>query len=329
LVALGGVLLLAILVLRLGPGRILELLSALGANFLIVVLLFVGHEIMRVLAVRRCLPAGNRPPLRDLLRIRLLGEAAGTLTRTGPVAAEPARAWLLARQQGLGMPAYAAAIGELMANSLVSAAVNVAVAGWLLLTVAQLGAIRVLAHVLLWGSLTYLSLVVGALVLHVRFVGPLAGVAGRLPLIGRRLRFNPLKLREVDDAIRSVFATRPSSVAVLLLLQLSAQMLLVTEVWWMLGSMGVAVSFGSAFVAEVMSRVAIPVQFVGVTEVAFAVIYRWLGMPAAVGLTASLVKTLRSLTAAGIICWVLPTGTRWIGKLVSRRQRGSAVESGA
>jgi hypothetical protein len=79
---LGGCVLLATLFVRLGPGRILSLLTALGWNFLVVVAIFMAHELMRTLALTRWLPADRRPPVVELLRIRLLGEGAGALTRS-------------------------------------------------------------------------------------------------------------------------------------------------------------------------------------------------------------------------------------------------------
>src|SRR5262249_13072880 len=113
---LGGFVLLATLFIRLGPARILSLLASLRWNFLVLVSPFAAHELVRTLAIRRWLPADTRPSLKELLRIRFIGEAAGALTRTGSVAAEPARAWLLANRGGHGVHGYAAAVGELMAN---------------------------------------------------------------------------------------------------------------------------------------------------------------------------------------------------------------------
>src|SRR5262245_34357707 len=90
----GGVVLLVVLFAQLGPARILSLLLALGANFLVIVAVFGCHECVRALAVGRCLAADQRPRFHRLLRIRFLGEAVGTLTRTGMLGAEPARAWM-------------------------------------------------------------------------------------------------------------------------------------------------------------------------------------------------------------------------------------------
>ena len=280
-VLLGGFLLLAALFIRLGPTRILSLLTSIGWNFLAVVALFVSHECVRALAVRRCLPPESRPPFRELLRIRFLGEAAGALTRTGPFAAEPARAWLLASRGGQGTPGYSAALTELMVNSGTSAALNVAVAAWALLTADLEGPVVVLAHVLLWGSLVYLGIIVGSVLSRVRILGVCFALTGR-----------------------------PTALARILLLELTAQAVLVCEVYWAIRSMGVAASGRSALFIEVMTRAVTAVQFVGATEVGFAVVFTWLGMPAAVGFTLSLVKTLRSLTAAGIGIGLLPGGDR-------------------
>src|SRR5262249_1600916 len=154
--------LLVTLFVRLGPGRIISLITTLGWNFPAIVALFVTHELVRTVALSRWLPAHRRPSIAELLRIRLLGEGAGAVTRTGSLAAEPSRAWLLASRGRRGMTGYWAAAGELLVNSAASAAVNIVVGGSVLWTDALKGrAIVVLAHVLLWSSLVYLAAVVG------------------------------------------------------------------------------------------------------------------------------------------------------------------------
>jgi hypothetical protein len=297
---LGGCLLLGALFVRLGPARILSLLTSLGWNFLVVVALFAVHELVRSLAIRCFLPADRRPPIGELVRIRLLGEAAGALTRTGSLAAEPARAWLLANRGGQGAPGYSAAAGELTANSATSAAVNVAVAACVLWTGALKGPLVVLAHVLFWGSLVYLCVVIGIVGSRVRILRACARVASRLPFVGSRLRIDHVKVREMEQAIGSALTERPTALARILLLEVSAQAILVCEIYWAIRSMGVAVSILSALLIEVMTRALTVVEFVGATEMGFAVVFTWLGMPAAIGFTLSLVKTLRSLTAGGV-----------------------------
>jgi hypothetical protein len=305
---LGGSVLLATLFVRLGPGRILSLLTSLGWNFLVVVALFITHELLRTLALTRWLPAGRRPPVVELLRIRLLGEGAGALTRTGALTAEPARAWLLANRGGQGVTGYSAALGELMANSATSAALNVAVAGSLLLTGEVKGPLEVLAHVLLWGSLVHLGFTIGIVVSRVRILGVGARAVARLPVVGPRLRVDPATVRNMEQAIGAALRERPATLAGIVLLEISAQAVLVSEVYWATRSMGVAASFRSALMMEVLPRAFTIVEFVGATEMGFAMVFTWLGLPAAIGFTLSLVKTLRSLTVGGIAL-AAPIGT--------------------
>jgi hypothetical protein len=297
---LAGCVLLATLFVRLGPGRIVSLMATLGWNFPVIVALFAAHELVRTVALSRWLPADQRPSVAGLLRIRLLGEAAGALTRTGSLTAEPARAWLLANRGGQGVTGYCAAAGELLANSAASASVNIAVAGAVLWTDALEGrAIVVLAHVLLWSSLVYLAAVASIAVSRVRLLGACTRAAARLPLLGYRLRIDSLKTRELVHAIGALIG-RPAELARVALLEFSAQALLISEVYWATRSMGVAVSVSSALVMEILTRPLTIVEFMGATEMGFAVVFMWLGVPPAIGFTLSLMKTLRSLTAAGI-----------------------------
>jgi hypothetical protein len=57
----------------------------------------------------------------------------------------------------------------------------------------------------------------------------------------------------------------------------------------------------------------------------FAAVFTWLGMPAAIGLTLSFVKTLRSVTAAGLAVGLLTASERLRTGPVSAPRPGSAV----
>jgi hypothetical protein len=259
-----------------------------------------------------------------------MGEAAGALTRTGSLAAEPARAWLLAGESGQGMFAYSAAIGELMANSVMSAGVNVGVAGWAIVTADLKGPVHILAHVVFWGSLVYASAIVGTILSRVRALGVCARLLGRLPFAGRWLRLDPAKVREIEQAIDAVFAHRPSMVVRVLLLEGLAQAFLLCEVYWAIRSMGVPISPASAAFVEVTTRPVSIVEVVGATEMGYAAVFSWAGMPAAVGFTLSLVKTVRSLTAGGIGL-VLAAGLNRSGLAAARIRRpaGDPLDLGA
>lgn len=300
LMPLAGFVLLAALFVQLGPGRIIDLLVALGGNLAVVAVLFAVHECVRALALNRCLAPGHRPPFRQLLRIRLLGEAAGALTRTGPFLAEPARAWMLAGQAARGAHAFGAAISELIVSSCTSAMVTVGAILFALRTRGLDGHVFALSQGLVWVSLGYVAAAVVALGTRLHLIGAVLGLASGLPVVGRRLQTNPVEIRQMEDAIIHTLRDRPSTLIQVLLLEVVAQSILVFEIYWTIRSMGVAVTASTALLVEALTKAANLVQFVGVTEAGYAVVFNWLGMTAAVGFTLSLVKLLRSLTVSGL-----------------------------
>jgi hypothetical protein len=93
---------------------------------------------------------------------------------------------------------------------------------------------------------------------------------------------------------------RPATLVQVLLLEILAQSILVFEIYWTIQSMGVAVSASTALLVEALTKAANVVQFFGVTEAGYAVVFNWLGLTAAVGFTLSVVKLLRSLTASAL-----------------------------
>jgi hypothetical protein len=297
---IGGLLLLAVLFAQLGPGRILSLLLALGVNFLVIVLIFGCHECVRAAAISRCFPSSGSPPYRRLLRIRFLGEIAGTLTRTGPFVAEPARAWMLAGQATHGAHAYGAAVSELIANSCMSALVSVGAIAFAWATRDLHGQVYVLSVVVFWSSLVYVTAIVVALALRVRLIGPLLRLASRLPGVGKRLKANPRKVEQMEDAIIHILRDRPATLGQILVLEVLAQSILVFEIYWTIRSMGPVISIGTALLIEALSKAPNVIQFVGITEAGYAVVFNWLGMTAAVGFTLSIVRLLRSVTASAL-----------------------------
>jgi hypothetical protein len=303
--------LLVTLLVRIGTARVASLFLTLGVNLPVIVVIFMAHECIRAVALRRCLPPGHRPPFRELLRIRLLGEAAGTLTRTGPFVAEPTRAWMLAGQALHGPYAYGAVASELIASTSMSAVVTILGATLALWTRELRGQIFVLAQVVAWISGTYIVLVVGAVVARAYVIGRVLRVAGAVPVVGRRLQANPRHVRQVEDFIMQVLRNRPALLAQLLALELLAQSALVFEIYWTIRSMGVAISGSTALLVEALIKAANVIQIMGVTEAGYALLFNWLGMTAAVGFTLSLVRLLRSLAVAAIGLGLLAWTGRW------------------
>lgn len=299
-VVLAGCGLLALLIVQLGPARILSLMGMLGPNAFVIVALFGGHESVRALALGLCLPGPGRPSFRARLRIRLVGDAVGALTRTGPFGAEPLRAWMLAGHGGSAPAAYAAAVSEVIANSGTSACVTIVVTAIALTGLELHGPVLVLAHVLLWSSMVYVSLAIYALTARIYLIGVILRVVGRLPAIGRWLATDAMRVRLAEDAIIQTLTGDTARLVKVLALELAAQAILIAEIFWVINSMGVPARLATALLVEVLAKAVNIVQFVGVTEAGYAVLFDWLGLTAAVGLTLSLVKMLRSLLTAAI-----------------------------
>lgn len=318
IVPIAGVALLAVLFVQIGPERIVGLARAIGADMLVVTGIFAAHECVRALAVGRCL-LDQRPPLRTLLWIRFMGEAVRTLTHTGPFLAEPARAWMLARQGLHGPRAYGGAIAELIANVTTSAMVTLLVLAYALVAL-DLGArIEALSRVLVWISLGFVGVVAVALARRVYVIGAILRGLGALPFVGRRLRTNPGHVRQMEDSILAVLSDRPAVLAQVLLLEIVAQAILVLEIYWAIGAMDLPITYGRALVVEALTKLVNVVQFIGATEGGYAVVFGWLGMAAAAGFTLSLVKRARSLIVAAAGLGVLA--------LVGRSRPGPAAEA--
>lgn len=305
IVLAGGFVLLAVLFAQLGPDLILSLLSTLGANFIVIALLFCSHECVRALAIRHCFAGEDPPVFLRVLRVRFLGELAGSLTRTGSFAAEPTRAWLLAGKNGAGIHAYAATIGELVANSCVSSLVTAVVVAAVMVMSELHGGLLILSHVLLWSSLVYVLAAIAAVTTRARLVSTIGGWLLKMSTIRRRTRVDISHLRQVDAAIVLALTQSGSVLTRVLLLECLAQVILGLEIYWTIHSMDVPITAGRALVIEVMARAVNLVPLVGVNEAGYAVLFEWLSMSAAVGFTLSLVKLLRSITVATVGLGVL------------------------
>jgi hypothetical protein len=318
--ALGcGLALLAGLVRQIGAVEIASLLAALGGNFVIIVAIFSCHEFVRAASLGFCIGRARRPPYRRLLRVRFIGEAVAAVTRTGPLAGEPARAFVLARQADRAAQAVGNSASELLANSLMSAVVTISVVLAGLWTGRFHGPVHVLALVLFWGSLGFFAIAVTALATRTYVVGGIVAGIGRLPRVGRALTAKAAHVRQAEDAIVQSLTGDPVALAWIVVLELVSQFILVFEIYWTVRSMGLPITFASALLVEVLIKAPNIVQFVGVTEGGYALVFTWVGLPAAAGFTLSLVRLLRSLTASAVWLTVLAQLERPRSQELARR----------
>lgn len=121
-----GTALLVILIWRLGPQEILAALSQIGWYAALILLLYAAHHATRALALRTCVLPPTTLRYVEAVAIRLSGEAVQVLTVTGPVLAEPTRAWLLQRRGLTLTEGFAATISEYLVSLFVNAAMAIA-----------------------------------------------------------------------------------------------------------------------------------------------------------------------------------------------------------
>jgi hypothetical protein len=95
LVSLAGLGVLVFLFYRLGPNNVLPLFRQIGWRFLVIVFIYGSEELIRAAALLQCLPRESRPVFRQIVYIRLIGEAVRAVTLTGPLLSEPTRAWFI------------------------------------------------------------------------------------------------------------------------------------------------------------------------------------------------------------------------------------------
>jgi hypothetical protein len=218
---------------------------------------------------------------------------------------------MLARDASGGAQAYGAAVSEFIANSTVSAFVTVLVLGSMMWTLDMGRPLTILAQVLVAVSLVYVVVAAIALAGRVYLIGMMIRGLGSLPMIGSRLRVDPAQVRRMEDAILHVLRDRPAILLQILVLEAAAQAILIAESYWALTSMNLPVTVGGALLIEALTKMANIIQFVGVTEGGYALVFDWLGMTATVGFTLSLVKRVRSMAVAAVGLGLLTRLDRW------------------
>jgi hypothetical protein len=111
--AIGGLLLLAWVVSRVGAGEIAADLAQVGWGILAIVALGGGRFLLRAWAWQMCVEPPHRLRLTDAFAAVVCGDALGNLTPLGPVVSEPAKAAFVRRRIPFGAAASALAIENL------------------------------------------------------------------------------------------------------------------------------------------------------------------------------------------------------------------------
>jgi len=310
-----GAALLGFLLWRLGPAEILGLVGRVGWYFIPAVVLYTMHHAIRAIALRACVRRPDLLGYGDAFAIRLSGEAIQSLTFSGPVLAEPARAWMLTRRGLTLQEGFAAALTEYLISAFVTAALSIA---GLVYIVRQFNPPPALAgaSMLVAALLTaFLASAAAAIALRFYLIGTILGGLTRLGVLRGRLRPDMEWINRMEDLLLTVLRDRPALLGRLLLVEAAAQIPLVLELLVLLGAIGIAASPLSPLLIEAAAKaIGIVFMFVpqqmGVAEGTYALIFDVLALPAAAGFAIALLRRLRALVVTAIGLALLARLTR-------------------
>jgi len=310
-----GAALLVFLVWRLGPAEVVDAIDSIGWSFLALVLLGAAHQVARALALNSCVLKAGVLSYRDALAIRLSGEAIQSLTVTGPVLAEPTKAWLLERRGLTLMEGFAATLTEYLIYSFVSAAM--AIAGLLFLTVRFKPTGTIAAVIVGIVLLCSVFLIVSVVAIAARWYLIGSVVAGLAKIGVLRGRFAPDMqwINRMEDLLLIVLRDSPGRFAAVAVIEIAAQAVLVTELFWVLRALDLMVGVWFAFLIEAWVKffdfafLVVPLQL-GVSEGAYAGVFGVMGLPLAAGVAVAFLRRARSLVIASVGLAMLARGTR-------------------
>jgi uncharacterized membrane protein YbhN (UPF0104 family) len=292
------------LLVRLGTAKISSLVLGVGWYFGLIAAIYAGHQLIRAIAYWKCVTASGRSSYRDIVRIRLSGEAIQFLTSTGPFLAEPSKVWLL-RKRGLSTKhAVAATVLEYLIYTLTSAAFAIAGLTYLLINFELSRPASVAAKVLICSMGVFLLAALCAITFRIYLIGAIIKGASRLPFVGKHVRLKENDVRETEDLLLVVLRDRPLRFLLIVAIEFAAQALLVLELFVLLRTTGKPFSVLQPFLIEAAAKFIglafffIPGQ-VGAAEGTYAFIFKTVGLPASAGFALAVARRLRSLLIAG------------------------------
>ena len=304
LAVLLGVLLFVVLFWRLGPSSVLALAVQIRWYALVVLVLYAAHDCTRALALQGCVLRPGLLRFGDAFAIRLSGDAVESLTFTGPLLAEPTRAWLLERRGLTLTEGFAATITEDLICTFVGAAMSIAAllllvhyfhpapafARTALAVACALGVFLGVAAVAIWRRL----FLIGAIVSRLARAGVLRG----------RLRPEIAAVNRMEELLLITLHDQPRRFALVASYEAASQVCLVLELFTLMRAVA-QVGLFDAFVVEGAIKMIgtiflfVPLQ-IGVAEGTYVALFRVMGLSAAAGFAVVLLRRARSLAAGGI-----------------------------
>jgi hypothetical protein len=300
-----GAALLVVLLWRLGPEDVVAAVGRVRWYFVAILALGTAHHATRALALQGCVVRPRDVRYRDVLAIRLSGEAVQSLTFTGPLLAEPTKAWLLEKRGLTLVEGFAATITEYLIYTFVAAGMSIV---GLLYLVSHFDAPTTFTRVT-WTIvvLCVAFLVASATAIARRFylIGTIISGLARAGLLRGRLTPDMRWINRMEDLLLLIFRDSPERFAGVIALELAAQAMLVFELIVLLRALEVASSSWSAFAIESSVKffefafVFVPLQL-GVSEGAYAWVFRVMSLPIAAGFAIAFLRRARGLVIASV-----------------------------
>jgi len=301
---LGGAALLFFLLWRLGPSDILDSFDSVGWYFVAALLLGAAHQATRALALQACVLRRHVLRYRDALAIRLSGEAVQSLTLTGPLLAEPTKAWLLEKRGLTLKEGFAATITEYLIYTFVTAAMSIAGLLYLVVTFDPSATVRRIAIGMVTLCVIFLLVSVIAIARRYYLIGTIIAALARLGILRGRLTPDMTWINQMEDLLLLVFRDSPTRFVTVALLETVAQAVLVLELFLLLHALHVNAGW-SAFVIEASIKffeftfLFVPLQL-GVAEGSYALLFGVMGLPLAAGFAVAFLRRARSLMIATV-----------------------------
>jgi hypothetical protein len=320
-----GIALLVLLLWHLGPAEIVDTLGRIGWYFVPILLFGAAHQATRALALNACILQSGVLRYRDALAIRLAGEAVQTLTLTGPVLAEPTKGWLIERRGLTFKDGFAATLTEYLIYSFVSAVMAIVGLGVLIARFQPTPTISSIATAIILACAAFLAASAIAIARRFYLVGTILSGLVRLGVLRGRFKPDVNAVNDIEDLLLSVLRDSPRRFAVIAAIEVVAQTLLVSEMFWLLRAIHVAVPVSWVFLIEAWVKffdfafLLVPLQ-VGVLEGTYASIFGVMGLPLSGGFVLAFVRRARTLVIASI-------GLAMLGLITRQRRRRLAHES--
>ena len=310
-----GATLLVLLLWQLGPSDVLAVLRRIGWYLVPVLLLGGTHHAARALALRACVLRSGVLRYGDALAIRLSGEAVQSLTFTGPVLSQPTNAWLL-EGHGLSLKeGFAATITEYLIYSFVTAAMSIAGLLYLVVRFAPPFAITALALAIACVFSAFLLASAIAITRRFYLIGTIVAGLARTRVLRGRLRPDMPWINRMEDLLLIILRDSPARFAAITLVEVTAQALLVCELFLLMRALNLVAPISFAFAIEASVKVIgmafpfIPMQL-GVSEGAYALVCDTMGLSAAAGFALALLRRARTIAVAGVGLTTLTVLTR-------------------